>query len=178
MRYDDHSTGEFVDRLGEGIDGLHVQVVCRLVQQQDVRGLKGQHREDDSLPIKRRSVSFRDLRHNSNGRTYVSQTIRKLGDRVGLVGTGDTKSTDLLSPVLNVLLGVLGPVGGLEVLDGRLVIRQLISRVLRVFGELESGVLRDRSLNRRQCSGDQVQQCRFTGTVVSDDGNSARRVRI
>jgi hypothetical protein len=88
------------------------------------------------------------------------------------MGTGDTKSTDLLSPVLNVLLGVLGLVGRLEVLDGRLVVRKLIRRVLRVLGELEGGVLGYRSFNRRQHSRDQVQQRRFTGTVVSDNGNS------
>jgi hypothetical protein len=107
--------------------------------------------------------------------THVSQTIGELRDRVGLMGTSDTESTDLLSPVLNVLLGVLGLVGRLEVLDGRLVVGKLIRRVLRVLGELEGGVLGHRSFNGRQHSRDQVQQCRFTGTVVSNNGNSIRQ---
>lgn len=59
----------------------------------------------------------------------------------------DTESTDLLTPELNVLLGELVAVGGLQVLDRRSVVWQLIGRVLRVLGELELTVLLDRSLD-------------------------------
>lgn len=36
-----HAAVEVVDGVGECVDGLHVQMVGRLVQQQQVRGLVG-----------------------------------------------------------------------------------------------------------------------------------------
>jgi hypothetical protein len=64
------------------------------------------------------------------------------------VSTSDTESTDLLSPELDVLLGELGSVLDLEMLDRRPVVWELIGRVLRVFGELELTVSVDGTLGR------------------------------
>jgi hypothetical protein len=109
-------------------------------------------------------------------RPPVTQTVGELADRVRLVSTGDTESADLLSPVLDVLLRELALVQRLQVVDRRLVERQLVGRVLRVLGELELGVSRDGSLDRLQSAGDQVEQGRLSGTVVSDNGDSAREL--
>lgn len=87
--------------------------------------------------------------------------------------TSDTESTDLLSPVLDVLLRELGRVQLLQVLDRGLVEWQLVGRVLRVLGQLELSVFRDGSLGRRQVSGDHVEQRRLSGTVVTDNSDSA-----
>jgi hypothetical protein len=64
------------------------------------------------------------------------------------VSTSDTESTDLLSPELDVLLGELGSVLDLQMLDRRPVVWELIGRVLRVLGELELTVSVDGTLGR------------------------------
>lgn len=74
------------------------------------------------------------------------------------MGAGNTESADLLPPELHVLLRELLRVQALEVLHGRLVVRQLVGRVLRVLGELESAVTLDGTLNGVQGAGDQVEQ--------------------
>lgn len=89
------------------------------------------------------------------------------------MSTGDTKSADLLSPVLDVLLRKLALVERLQVVDRRFVERQLVGRVLRVLGELELRVSRNGSLNRLQRARDEVEEGRLSGSVVSDNGNSA-----
>jgi hypothetical protein len=64
------------------------------------------------------------------------------------MSTSDTESTDLLSPELDVLLGELGSVLDLQMLDRRPVVWELIGRVLRVLGELELTVSVDGTLGR------------------------------
>jgi hypothetical protein len=49
--YNYDTTGELVDGLGERINRLHIQVICGLVQEQDVRGLECQHGKDDTLTM-------------------------------------------------------------------------------------------------------------------------------
>lgn len=88
------------------------------------------------------------------------------------MSSGNTESTNLLSPELNILLGELLSVERLQVLDRRLVVRQLIGRVLRVLREFELSVSRDGSLDWLKGTSDEVEQGGFTGTVVSDNGNS------
>lgn len=88
------------------------------------------------------------------------------------MGTGNTESTDLLTPVLDVLLRELGLVELLQVLNWRFVEWQLIGRVLRVFGKLELRVDGDGSLGWVEGTGDKVEQGGFTGTVVTDNGNT------
>lgn len=72
--------------------------------------------------------------------------------------SGDTESTNLLSPVLNVLVGEFIMIQRLQVVHWRLVERQLIGRVLRVLGKLELGVSRDGTLGRLKSTSDQVEQ--------------------
>jgi hypothetical protein len=88
----------------------------------------------------------------------VSETVGQLVDGAGLVGASDTESANLLPPELHVLLRELLRVQALEVLDRRLVVRQLVGRVLRVLGELESAVTRDGTLDGVEGAGDQVEQ--------------------
>lgn len=85
----------------------------------------------------------------------------------------DTESTNLLSPVLNILVGEFVVVERLQVVDRRLVERQLVGRVLRILGKFELGVSRHCSLAGLQSASDQVEQGGFTGTVITDNGNSA-----
>ena len=150
MRDDDDTTLEFFDGSGQRVDGSHVQVVRRLIEQQDVRVLHGENGKDDS----------------------VSETVGQLADRVGLVGTGDTETTNLLSPILNVLLWKFGLVKLLQVLHWRLVEWQLVGRMLRVLGELELRVNRDGSLGWVEGTSDKVEQGGFTGTVVTDNSDT------
>ena len=86
--------------------------------------------------------------------------------------SGNTESSDLLSPELNILLWELLAVGDLQVLDGGSVVWQLIGRVLRVLGKFERTVLLDGSLGGDQSAGYQVEEGGFTGTVISDNGDS------
>lgn len=87
----------------------------------------------------------------------VPETVRQLADGVGLVTSGNTESSDLLSPELNILLWELVTVGDLQVLDWGSVVWQLIGRVLRVLGKFERTVLLDSSLCGDQSSSDQVE---------------------
>lgn len=125
-------------------------MVSRLIEQDDVGVLHG-----------------KDSKHYS-----VPQTIRQLVDGAGLVSTSDTESTNLLPPELNVLVGELFAVERSNVLDGRLVVRELIGRVLRVLGELELSVLVDGTLDRLEGAGDKIKKGGFTGTIVTDNGDS------
>lgn len=72
--------------------------------------LHGQDGEDNSI---------RQLEHciGHGSCSPITKTIRQLADGAGLVCSGDTESTDLLTPELNVLLGELGRVERLQVLD-------------------------------------------------------------
>ena len=144
-------------------------MVRRLVEQQDVRVLHGKNGEHNSV--------YQLSVHKANGcDSPVTQTIGQLADRVGLVGTSDTESADLLSPVLDVLLRELVMVERLQVVHWRFVERQLVGRVLRVLGELELGVSRDGTLDRLQRAGDEVEQGGLSSTVVSDNGDTARQL--
>lgn len=100
MRDDDHTTFKLLDCLCKRIDRTHIQVVCRLIEQKNVRVLHRQQGEHNSVP----------------------QTIRQLVDRVRLVTSGDTETTNLLTPELNVLLGELIVIERGNVVDGRLVV--------------------------------------------------------
>lgn len=70
----------------------------------------------------------------------------------------------------DVLFGELLGEEGLEVLDGRLVVRKLVGRMLGVLRELERGVLRDRSLRGLEGAGDKVEEGGLSGSVGSEDG--------
>ena len=48
MRHDNHPTLKLLDRLGERIDRLHIQMVSRLVEQEDMRVFHGELGEDDT----------------------------------------------------------------------------------------------------------------------------------
>ena len=56
------------------------------------------------------------------------------------MGSTQTETTELGAPELNVLVGEFLGVQRLEMLDRRLVIRQLISGVLRVLGQFQVDV--------------------------------------
>ena len=102
----------------------------------------------------------------------VPQTVRERRDGTRLVLARDAEPADLLPPELNVLFGELFAVERLDVVDGRLVVRELIGRVLRVLGQLELRVPRDGALDGRESARDQVEERRFAGTVVTDNGDS------
>jgi hypothetical protein len=105
----------------------------------------------------------------------VSETVRELRNRRGLMGSRETESSELRPPELEVLVGELGVEEGLEVLKGRFVVRKLVGRVLRVFGELEGRVLADGSLGGRELSSDHVEERRFSGS--GQDEEKTRRIR-
>lgn len=90
------------------------------------------------------------------------------------MGAGETKTANLLAPELQLsgLLGELVGKLGLQVLDGRLVVWELVGRVLRVLGELELGVAVDGSFAGDEVAGDEVEQSGLSGTVVSYDGDT------
>jgi hypothetical protein len=88
------------------------------------------------------------------------------------MSAGDTEATNLTSPELNVLLWELFVVGRLKVLNRRLVVWELVGRVLAVLGKLERGVLANGTLNRRKGAGDEVKKGRLSGTVITDNGNT------
>jgi len=48
MRYDDESSFVVVESNDEGVDGVKVQMVCRLIQQEDVWLLPGDDGEGDT----------------------------------------------------------------------------------------------------------------------------------
>jgi hypothetical protein len=54
----------------------------------------------------------------------------------------------------NVLLGIFLCEKGLEVLNGRLVVRELVSRMLRVLGEFECSVFGYCTLGRLEVASD------------------------
>ena len=54
---------------------------------------------------------------------YVSKTVRELSNGVGLMSACYTESTDLLPPVLDILLGVFSLVSRFKMFDRGLVIR-------------------------------------------------------
>lgn len=111
--------------------------------------------------------------HSKDSKHYsVPQTIRQLVDGAGLVSTSDTESTNLLPPELNVLVRELFTIERSNVLDGRLVVRKLIGRVLRVLGELELSVFVDGTLDRLEGTGDKIKKGGFTSTIVTDNGDS------
>ena len=51
VRNEDESALEVVDGVAEGVDGLHVQVIGRFVQEQHVRRLPRQPREHNATPL-------------------------------------------------------------------------------------------------------------------------------
>ena len=51
MRDEDEPSLEVVDGVGEGVDGLHVEVVGGLVEEQHVRRLPRQPREHHATPL-------------------------------------------------------------------------------------------------------------------------------
>ena len=51
MGDEDEAALEAVDGVGEGVDGLHVEVVGRLVEEQHVRRLPRQPREHHATPL-------------------------------------------------------------------------------------------------------------------------------
>ena len=57
----------------------------------------------------------------------------------------------------------------LEVLDGRLVVRELICGVLAVLGELKRGMLGYSAFARLQRARDKVEQGRFSCAVIPQD---------
>ncbi len=116
MRDDHDASLELLDCLGEGVDGAHIQMVSRLVEKEDVGLFHGELREDDA----------------------VSETVRERSDGRSLVGTRETEATQLATPELQILVRELLLVLGLHVLQRRLVVRQLVSRVLRVLAELQT----------------------------------------
>ena len=137
MRDDDDTTLVLLDRLRERIDGRHIQMVRRLVEQEDM------------------GVLHRELRKHDT----VAQAVRELLDGRGLVRARKTEATELCAPCLDVLLGELLVVEPLQVLDRREVVRRLVRRVLRVLGELQASVPRDRALAWLQRTGNEVEQC-------------------
>ena len=49
--HEDESALKVVDGVGQGVDGLHVEVVGGLVEEQHVRRLPGQPREHHATPL-------------------------------------------------------------------------------------------------------------------------------
>lgn len=81
----------------------------------------------------------------------VAKSVGELTNGGRLVRSRDSESSDRSAPVLHVLVGELGLVGGLKVLEGRHVVGELIGRVLRVLGcerESEVSELRERFWGR------------------------------
>lgn len=79
---------------------------------------------------------------------------------------------------LHIFFRVLLCVKRLKMFDGGFVVRQLVCRVLRVLGHLEADVTRDRAFTWLQRASDEVQERRFTGTVLADDGNAGLHANL
>ena len=192
VRDDDDTALVLLDRACERIDGGHVQVVRRLVQEEDVWVLHRELREHDSATPhdthahitraeemweKRRDRRLCQLqlyrtRWAPNGHSPVPETVRELLDGRRLVCARETKAAELCTPSLHILVRELLVVERLEVLDRRLLVWELVGRVLRVLGELQADVPRDRALGRLQRTRDEVEQRRLAGTVLTDDGDA------
>ena len=82
MRYDHHASLELLDSHRQSVDRGHVQVVRRLIEQQDVRVLHRELCEDDAIP----------------------EAVRELLDRRRLVRTRQTESPELRTPSLEVVV--------------------------------------------------------------------------
>lgn len=157
--------------LCERIDRTHIQMVGRLIEEEDVRVLEGELGEDDA----------------------VAKSVGELADGRRLVGSRDSESSDRSTPVLHVLFGEFGLVRGLKVLEGRHVVGELVGRVLRVLGcerraksaprggrtraaqkrtELEGGVTADGSLEGLERSSDEVEEGGLSSSVLADDGDT------
>lgn len=144
VRDDDNTSDEALDGGSESVDRLHVKMVGRLIEEDDRGVLHRELGEDDS----------------------ITKTVRELRDGRGLVRSRETESTELRSPELDVLVGELLVEDALEVLERRLVVRELVGRVLRVLGKLKGGVSRDGSLGGGKVSGDEVEKGRLSSSVV------------
>ena len=86
----------------------------------------------------------------------VPQTVRKLPNRTRLMRPAQTEPSELRPPRLRILLRILLMENILEVLKRALIVRQLVSRVLRVLRELERGVFGNGALDGLQDARDQV----------------------
>lgn len=84
----------------------------------------------------------------------------------------DSESSDSSTPVLHVLVGELGLVCSLEVLEGRHVVRKLVGGMLTVLGKLEGRVTVDGSLERLEGTGDEVEEGGLSSSVLSDDSDT------
>ena len=102
----------------------------------------------------------------------IAQAVGQLADRARLVRAAQAEAAELRAPRLDVLVGVLFIVERLEVFDRGLFVRELVGRVLRVLGELETDVMRDGTFTGLESTGDEVEEGRLAGTVLTDDGHT------
>lgn len=102
----------------------------------------------------------------------IPQTIGQLFHRCGLMRTTETKAAKLHMPGHDVFFWILLAEQGLEVLDQRLLVGELVSTVLRVLGELERVVLGHSSVQRLQHASDEVEEGGLSGLVSAENGNT------
>ncbi len=96
----------------------HIQVIGRLIQQQNVRVFHCQHREHDTAWLIQYVSLLLTIQEHQSFHSPVPETVGKLTDRTSLMCASNTESTNLLTPELDVLLREFALERRLEVLNG------------------------------------------------------------
>jgi len=147
VSYDHKSSLELVGGLNEGIDGINIQEIGRLIHDQQVRWDEGQGGEDNA-----RTLGERQVLHSG------------ISNRVSDGGLGQVAAQDT-----SVRLRELP----LHEFHGRLFQVKLLSGVLSEIGCHESRVTDDRSGSRLELSGNELEESGFTSSVRTNDTNTS-----
>mmetsp|Transcript_1455 Transcript_1455/g.4741 ORF Transcript_1455/g.4741 Transcript_1455/m.4741 type:complete len:1203 (-) Transcript_1455:776-4384(-) len=145
----DHTSLEFLERVRQRVDGLHVQMVGGLIEEQDVRVGQGDGGKDDPGLL-------------SSG---------KLHDWLKMVVSGQPKFAELCADLLRAEAA-----HALQILNGRHVKRQSIDEMLIVPSNTELVALALISLCRLQIASEQVHERRLAGTVWPDNDHPGPHV--
>mmetsp|Transcript_78750 Transcript_78750/g.132136 ORF Transcript_78750/g.132136 Transcript_78750/m.132136 type:complete len:359 (+) Transcript_78750:1237-2313(+) len=154
------TTFKIVDGLSQGVNAAHIQMICRLVQQQNVRMLDSDHG------------------HHNAGLDPMGQRCNMLRLRT----TTDTKAAQSRPPLLQtqLLLAAGTDYPLLEMihheLQGRHVRGQHFGRMLIVAPNTEMGVQTNLSLDRLNIFADQLQQGTLTCSIGPHQGNATVQV--
>mmetsp|Transcript_32749 Transcript_32749/g.83666 ORF Transcript_32749/g.83666 Transcript_32749/m.83666 type:complete len:262 (-) Transcript_32749:1342-2127(-) len=128
---------EALDGLRQRVDGLHVQMVCWLIQQQHIGILHANHGKHNAALLSLAEVA-------NLGRLHLAS---------------DAIAADKPAPLLNVTReGVIVGVHVLEELQRRHLLLQDIHRVLMIFANHQVAVARDDALGGGQLAGHELQQ--------------------
>jgi len=146
VSHDYESSLELVGGLNEGIDGIDIQEIGRLIHDQQMRRDEGQGGEDDARTLRERQVLH-------------SGISNRVSD--GGLGQMTTQHTDV----------GLRELPGHEFHGGLLQV-EFLGRVLSEIGSHERRVTDDRSGSSFQLSGNELEEGGFTSSVRTNDTNT------